>query len=402
MSWLVPRDELTAEQIRAVEMSRREPCVVLGAPGSGKTQILLHRAKYLLEEDGGAEHRFHIFVFTNVLKQYIRSALVDLGLAEDAVSTIDDWCVQYYRRKVSSRLPWDKENRCHDYAAVRKSVREALRDQILFDVVLVDEGQDLDADTFLMLKSFSHHITVAMDNKQQIYPEGSGEAQVMRSLGLRRRNVTLLDAFRCCPYIVRVAAELIENESERRAYLNQTRTAQTEIQTPLLYEAGSFEEERDRLIEVIRERQLIDRSIGILFPLNRQVEGFAQGLRDNGIPVETRKSGLDFSTSRPKVLTIHSAKGLTFDSVMVPRVVSASFKGRLDGWAERLLYVAITRGTKWLYLSTIKEKEVPALTKIRALAKIHPPVVTIASGNGKPTEPTRCSTEETEDVLDLL
>ena len=67
-----------------------------------------------------------------------------------------------------------------------------------------------------------------------------------------------------------------------KAFLNQSRTAQTEIQTPLLFEAVDFDDEKARLIEVLRERQLVDRSIAILFPLKRQVEGFAEGLRTEG------------------------------------------------------------------------------------------------------------------------
>ena len=58
MSWLIPRDELTAEQIRAVELSANEHRVILGAPGSGKTQILLHRARYLSDELGVPPARF--------------------------------------------------------------------------------------------------------------------------------------------------------------------------------------------------------------------------------------------------------------------------------------------------------------------------------------------------------
>src|SRR3984885_11927521 len=100
MSRLVPRDELTAEQIRAVELNPHEHRVILGAPGSGKTQILLHRARYLSDELRVPPARFRIFVFTAVLKQFIESALVDLNLPEDCVSTLDDWCVQVYRKEV--------------------------------------------------------------------------------------------------------------------------------------------------------------------------------------------------------------------------------------------------------------------------------------------------------------
>src|ERR1017187_5758878 len=378
MSWLIPRDELTAEQIRAVELSANEHRVILGAPGSGKTQILLHRARYLSDELGVPPARFRVFVFTNVLKEYIRSALIHLSLPEDSVTTLDDWCTQIYKQEVRPSLPWDSVNRCPDYATVRKEVCKRVKGRKPFDFVLVDEGQDLDGDAFALINDLAPHVTVAMDHKQQIYDEGCGETEIIRALGLRRSNLTLLDAFRCCPYIVRVASALIEDARDRAAFLSQSRTSQTEIQTPLLYEADGFEDERARLIEVLRERQIVDRTIAILFAQNRQVEGFAKGLREEGIPVETRKSGLNFASQVPKVLTIHSAKGLTFDSVLLPRLVSTSFSGRLEGMTDRLLYVGITRATKWLYMSTIAGKSLSTLNRIRSLAELKPPVVTLA------------------------
>ena len=92
-----------------------------------------------------------------------------------------------------------------------------------------------------------------MDHKQQIYDQGSNERQILARLGLKKRNVSLLAAFRCCPYVLRLAAELVEDE-EAKGYLNQARTVQTEKETPLLYRAVDFEDEKRRLIEILKIR----------------------------------------------------------------------------------------------------------------------------------------------------
>jgi superfamily I DNA/RNA helicase len=402
MSWLIPRVDLTAEQIRAVELSANEHRVILGAPGSGKTQILLHRAQYLSEELGVSPERFRIFVITNVLKEYIRTALQDLELPEECVTTLDDWCVQLYKQQVRRSVPWDAVNRCPDYPAVRREVHRTIGTTKPFDFVLVDEGQDLDADAFKLIRDLSPHVTVAMDHKQQIYDEGCTESDIIRALGIRRSNLTLLDAFRCCPYVVRIASELINDPRDRAAFLNQSRTSQSDIQTPLLYEAEDFEDERTRLIEVLRERQIVDRSIAIVLAQNRQVEGFAKGLQEIGIPVETRKSGLNFATSLPKIITIHSAKGLTFDSVLMPRLDVKSFTGRMQPMAERLLFVGITRATKWLYMSTIQGKTIPMLQLIRRLADLRPPFVTIGHRSRSHTPTGEVTGPRVEDPLDIL
>lgn len=48
-TWLVPPSDLTTEQIRAIELPTDEHKVVMGGPGSGKTMVLLHRARHLAQ-----------------------------------------------------------------------------------------------------------------------------------------------------------------------------------------------------------------------------------------------------------------------------------------------------------------------------------------------------------------
>lgn len=63
-----------------------------------------------------------------------------------------------------------------------------------------------------------------------------------------------------------------------------------------------------------------------------------------------------------KVMTIHTSKGLEFDTVFVPGLVEGQFpSSRLrneDEYEEerRLLYVAITRAKNMLYLSTYRKR----------------------------------------------
>jgi hypothetical protein len=77
--------------------------------GSGKTQILVHRAAYLRGKYSILDDRFKIFILTNVLRDYIRSGLVTLNLPDHSACTFDSWCVAYYQKHLSRRLPWTAE-----------------------------------------------------------------------------------------------------------------------------------------------------------------------------------------------------------------------------------------------------------------------------------------------------
>lgn len=376
MTWLVPYEELTPDQRRTVELKPSEHRLIFGGPGSGKTMIILHRARYLLDSYYVGKGRYHIFVFTKTLVSYIRSALEFLNLDENCVSTFDSWCTNYYKTQIGGKFPWNSKDKCPDFVAIRKAVANSLKqskhNKYLYDFILVDEGQDLDGDTFDILKLISPHITVCIDHKQKIYENAADEIEILKRLGLKKRNMTLLDSYRCSPYIVQLASQYISDVQDRQDYINQARTYQTERETPLLYYAANFDDEKKRLIEIIKSRQLNGDRIGILLPQKRQVHGFAKGLKEAGLEIEQMDSKdegeMDFNNEVPKILTYHSAKGLTFDTILMPRLLSESFVNRSERNIEHLLFVGITRAVKWVYMSTNISKPLPALEKLFSLA----------------------------------
>lgn len=406
-TWLVSRAELTNDQVRAIELSPNEHRVIFGAPGSGKTQILIHRARHLADSFRVKPGRFHIFVYTNALRDYIRSALDLVDIPLDAVSTLDAWCKGYYQRNIGAKTPWNATSKQPDFDAIRAAVLEHVRracpDSERLDFALVDEGQDLDSDAFGILKAVAKHITVCLDHKQQIYDRGSTEDAVLQRLGLKRRNVALLETFRCNPFIAGVSSQYVPDATERGEYARQTRMPQTERETPLLYYAADFDDERHRLLDIVRVRLAKGEHIAILVPLRRQAFGFAKALREAGIEAQDPKT-LDFSKEAVKVMPFHSAKGLTFDTVLLPRLVPNSFPKISPARLERLLFVAVSRATRWVFLSTCIGSELPELERLRAL---EPAGLTVQVGGLFSVMKDERSSVEPEkdsedDLLDLL
>lgn len=367
--WLVPRSELTLEQLRAVELDPKSHRVVMGGPGSGKTLVLLHRAQYLREKLHVDESRFHIFVYTNVLKEYLRSALSLLNLPESCVSNLDSWCYSYFRRNIRRPLP--RNGKQIDFMEIRSWVLEDLKkngqNRHQYEFIMVDEGQDMNDIAYEIFKIIAKHITVCLDGKQQLYEVGSTEQEILKELGVPACNVNLLEGYRCSPYIVKLAARLIKEEKERDAYIRQTRTRSTDIETPVLFYAKNREEEKERLISIIQTRLLNNERIAVLFPKKKQVYGYAAALREAGLEVEDM-DGLDFNKETPKLMTYHSAKGLTFDTVIMPRLVRSSFFKVAEDVVERQVFIALTRATKWVYMSTVEGEEIACLRSFAGLA----------------------------------
>ncbi|MCD6532536.1 MAG: UvrD-helicase domain-containing protein [Deltaproteobacteria bacterium] len=369
-TWLIPREELTPTQLRAIELDPSENRIILGGPGSGKTQILLHRGQYLMEQHCCKSENFHIFVYTKALRTYIQSALPLLGLEDEVISTLDSWCMDFYRQHIGGSTPWNKKSKQPDFFAIRKSVLDKLQSngKKFFDFVLVDEAQDLNTDAFQLLTTMARHVTVCADHKQQIYDNGSDIPAILQQLDIRRNNITLLETYRCCPYIVQLASHLIEDLSERNEYVRQLRTSQGERETPLLAYAKDAQDEKEQLIDLVRTRLAKGERVAVLFPQRRQAYGYAKAFTEADIEVENPKN-LDFTSDKPKLMPYHSAKGLTFDSVIMPRLGKKSF-GSIDSERiMRLLFVGITRATKWVALLTVGDEQFKPLKSLLSGAK---------------------------------
>lgn len=130
--------------------------------------------------------------------------------------------------------------------------------------------------------------------------------------------------------------------------------------------APDFEAEKARLIGIVRSRVGNGERVAALFATNRQMHGFAKGFREAGLEVETKEEP-DFSSDLPKLLTYFAVKGLTFDTVVMPRLVPRSFLWMEPEWPQRLVFVGITRATRWVYLSTVEGDELPLLSRLRRL-----------------------------------
>ncbi len=417
VTWFVHRSDLSDDQLRAVDLPRTAHSLILGAPGSGKTLVLLHRAKRMIDEQGIPPERLRIFVFTNTLKDYIRSTLALLDIPETCVTTFDHWCREFYLAFVARRVPFGTHG--PDFDAIRTGVLNKLRGGVplsvlpnardphhapvqqsllgddethpaaspqaefpeffaqvlkcpLYDAALVDEGQDLTTEAFEILKRIARHVTVCMDARQQLYEQRCEEPDILQTLGLRKCNLTILGAYRCCPYITRLAASLLRDPTERQAFLTQTKTVQREKLTPLLYIAENANEEKNRLAQIIKDRQLTGDRIAILLPNNAKLFSLARLLTEAGLEVEVPSKGgrpteyptHDFQSERPKLMTYYGAKGLTFETVIMPRLVPSSFHQVSPERLEKLFFVGITRATRWVYMSTVEGPTLPVVLEL--------------------------------------
>jgi superfamily I DNA/RNA helicase len=378
ITWLVPRQDLTPDQARVVELPPTINRVVLGMAGSGKTQVLVHRAAHLAEKFNIPPERYRVFVFTNVIKEYIRSGLEFLNLPDRVVSTFDFWCGGLFQKHFGPRLPRKPNGRDIDFPAIRRRVRgliRATRDlQNSLEFVLVDEGQDLTPEAYEIIQEAASHVTVFADPQQKIFDDGADAGFIADRLHVTTPQISILGAFRNAIYVAELAGHFIEDLEKRAQFLAHISAAQRVKERPLCYVADSFDREMDRLAEVVRARQVLNERIGIIVPTNRLLHGLADGLAERGIQVEkaaTKENAgkvevtCAFTNLVPKIATFFMAKGLTFDSVLLPRLTAKAYYYINRERMKRMMFVGIARATQWVYLSTVKGTEFDEMGVLR-------------------------------------
>lgn len=395
--WLVPLEDLSGDQHAAVVQDYSRNRVIIGGPGSGKTLVLAHRANSLMAEQRVSRDSVRILVFTQVLRDYIKSGLAALGL-DDICMTYDKWVFEELEAAGLS-VPFGKDRFERAHKKLLEHLR-AHRGHKRWQALLVDEGQDLDADAIEILGRSAEHVTLALDSRQRLYDIGSSEEEACRALGLKQPNATLLSAYRCTPAIVRVGAEFLPTEELRQRFRRANLMPISQHEQPVIMRFDSLDDELDQMAIALQERAFANQTSAVLVTNKSRAKRVARGLRERGIEVRTRDDH-DPDLSKPLVVTYHSAKGLTVDAVFLSRVTATAFKQVDDDRARRMLFVGITRATHWVWIGTIDP--MPHL-----LAPLEPLISegVINDASGRPQKPKIpvSTTPPTDDIdfLDLL
>lgn len=378
-TWLVPRFGLSPDQVKVVEMPLEKNSVVLGSAGSGKTQLLIHRAAYLAKTYGLPPRSFRIFVFSDMAREYIRPAMQVSGLPENSVTTFDHWCRLFYEEHKSKDLPRTYINMRVDFQRIRAEVLLLLERknelQNCLEFALIDDGQDLTPEVYEILKLAARHVTVFADFQQKITESRTSEPIILETLNLRKKGAKLLGTYRNAPYVANLASYFISDEDMRRDYLSQIAAKQKVKEHPLCYVAPSSDKEMSLLAATVQMRQSMNEKVGIIVPSSSLIHELAKDLKKRGVEVEKVierdaqnifHEPFDFGNDIAKIATFHTAKGLAFDSIFLPHLTENSFSAAKSEARQRMLFVGVARARQWVYLSTIKGNEFKEINLLKS------------------------------------
>jgi superfamily I DNA/RNA helicase len=240
---------------------------------------------------------------------------------------------------------------------------------------LVDDAQDLTPEAFEILSLAARHITIFSDSWQKLNEEWTPESVLMEALQLDKGYPVLEGDFRSSTRVAHLAARFISDDDFRYAYLSQVRMAHGSHEEPLCYVAPSEEKELLHLSRTVGQKMVQKHRVGILVPTDRLVHSLAKSLLDKGIEAEKAISvdaqnvihqPYSFHNNLPKITTYSMAKGLTFDSVLLPRLTENAFSPFSPSQRRQLLFEGISRASVWVYLSTVRGDEFGEMEILRS------------------------------------
>lgn len=238
-----------------------------------------------------------------------------------------------------------------------------------FDAIIIDEAQDLSKAclTYLsrLVKEETQSIMILADAAQSIYTNGI----TWKDAGFAvhgSRSIELKQNYRNPVSVYKVASCIIGKVHDSEDFVNEgaecarrQNTAENEKVT--IIHCGTQEKEREVLLKCLKYLRTThpDCSVGILVKTNAEKNSFSKFLRDNKFePVDLN---LKAQMSRFKItsdiymVTIHSAKGLEFDYVIILDVNESNFVSAVEDFElndqiRKLLYTSLTRARKNAYI----------------------------------------------------
>ena len=244
-----------------------------------------------------------------------------------------------------------------------------------YDYVLVDEAQDLSVVMLKFAKMISREsVTIAADKAQKIYSTSFSWRDI--GIDIRGRSKSLEKPFRSTKQIVELAESLLEVNRALQTDLSEFTDPAIPERTgskPAVISCNYALTERDIVANLIKhfESENPPHTIGVLYRSWTQrkdlIEWFNyKHIKYEEVKIEKTSDDVKWSLSTPgvKLCTLHSSKGLEFDTVIIPMFkadvlplasvmedADEAQKAELEMQERSLLYVGMTRAKYNLYIT---------------------------------------------------
>ncbi|WEX77948.1 AAA family ATPase [Sinorhizobium numidicum] len=212
--WWASKDQLDDHQLSLIEDLQIEGSyLVLGPPGSGKTNVLLRRAQFIRSQ---SLPNILVLTFTRPLTEFLRTGCFNANGDEifppGLITTYESWIREIYYKNKVELPPESANNLAVRKAQLAKGAIEILKSAPMprYDALFVDEAQDLLPEEVELIRSLSDRLFFVGDDRQRIYGSKNGLESV-RALAPPPVEKKLSFHYRLAPEICSMADRILKN-----------------------------------------------------------------------------------------------------------------------------------------------------------------------------------------------
>ena len=359
--------------------------VLRGVAGSGKTLVLTHRALYM------ANHfrtwRFLLLCFNRPLAAALRAQVADTSNID--VETLDQ--LAYRLLKNADRV--DPSERAPDFDQRRRdatTLARAMSSDGRYDMVLVDEAQDLGADgldlAWAMLKPDRDHFVMALDGAQCIYrgkrrwtPPGLTARGRTKNFDVNYRNTgeVLEAALLALGDAVRRGSSG-EQGDDLDVFVMPGKAARRG-RLPLRLACGSLHAEADAIVkqvDMLRSEGVASEHIAVLSGWSDLRNELLRRISDAVEVKGAQRDKIAGAVGAVPIATLQMLKGLEYRHVIIGGAnnvwVADDEPAEQDRQRRRLLYIAMTRASETL---TVTYSGTGIMDAFSQVPELHSPLV---------------------------
>jgi superfamily I DNA/RNA helicase len=374
-TWWSGIQELKEEQKKIISLPLEASHLILGPPGSGKTNLLLLRANYFAR---AGHPNILLLVFTRLLREFIVTGGQQYAFDVSKVKTYKRWQYDLLKEYGAMKsLPADIEDRPFDLQ------REELNLQIqqlitrkrlhnIYDAVLLDEAQDYLPEEIKILATLGKVLFVVADRRQKIYSSPDCFDALQKAV---TKVHQLHYNYRCGKKICKFADSIAKDSDDYEPLAPKSQydeASKPSVVNPP-FERKDIDEEVDAMLPqlIAQLKAYPDELLGIVCPKRTDAIRVWELLESSSLATNAvlQLSGQYrpfSSTTRLCVCTLHAAKGLEFRTL---HMVGCSSFMKFSGNRRNLVYTAVTRAKT--SLSVYYSGRIPAFLE-QALADLEP------------------------------
>lgn len=340
-------DALSTEQEDILDIPLGESAVVIGPPGTGKTVMAIYRAQAMQKQGLNTV----LLMYNRLLSEYTQAAVSALDIG-GSVSTYHRWFPRLWESLYGVEPPKLSTWVYDWHSCVEQLVRQPPAQRDLH--IIVDEGQDMPKEFYLMLRNLGASLTVFADENQAITDQHSTIEEILMMTGVPEAR-HLRHNYRNTRPIAQLAAEFYTG---LRSGIPDLPPASARGEKPSLQKYDKIFHELGAVTKY--EKNYPQEIIGVLVPYANQVRSVLNRLKDktqNPVQVYVSQAPgadplpkIDFGTPGIKVVTYASAKGLEFHAVFLPELQSVKGDPSADDIRMKM-YVLCSRAKRVLNLA---------------------------------------------------